>query len=95
MKFLNYIHNFRGVAILYIVIVHCISAFNWDHARFAEALLRIFLTYGTVCFVFIAGYLFQHLAEQYEFQKYITKKLLYVGLPYFIWSIPAIIYFVF
>lgn len=95
MKFLNYVHNFRGIAILYVVVVHCISAFNWEQAPLTDAILQIIWGYGSVSFVFIAGYLFQYLIKQYTFRKYMTKKLLYVGLPYFLGSIPAIVYFVF
>jgi surface polysaccharide O-acyltransferase-like enzyme len=46
-----------------------------------------------VLFVFIAGFLFQHLThQQYNFGKYITQKSKYVVLPYLIISIPIIIF---
>ena len=95
MKFLNYIHNFRGVAILCIVFGHCVSAFDWSDSPLMEQILTILLGNGTVLFVFIAGYLFQHLIDRYEFKDYFVKKLQYVILPYLICSIPAILFFVF
>lgn len=91
--FLNYINNFRGIAIIYIVAGHCISAFQWDNADSLQKMLKIIFSNGTVLFVFIAGYLFQHLSGSYNYKRYINKKILYVILPYVICSIPAIIYF--
>ncbi len=91
--FLNYINNFRGIAIVHIVAGHCVSAFNWDGADPLYKFLKIFFADGTILFVFIGGYLFQHLSGRYEFRAYLTKKFLYVLLPYLIWSVPAIIYF--
>nr|WP_172656538.1 acyltransferase family protein [Catenovulum maritimum] len=50
---------------------------------------------GSVLFVFIAGYLFQHLSVKYSPNKYYINKLKNVILPYLIISIPAIIVFVY
>ena len=94
MLFLNYIHNFRGLAILYIIIIHTISAFNWEKAPHTEKILMILLNNGSILFVFIAGYLFQHLSYKYEPRRYLYTKFRFVVLPYIICSIPAIIYFV-
>lgn len=94
--FLGYIHSFRALAILFIVGGHCIDFFNWsDNSETTERLLRIFISNGSVLFVFIAGYLFQHLAIKFQFKKYYVSKLRNVILPYFLVSIPAIIIFVF
>lgn len=94
MKFLNYIHNLRGVAILYITIIHTIAAFNWDNAPHVRKILNILLNNGSVIFVFIGGYLFQHLSYKYEIKRYLITKLKFVVLPYLIWSVPAILFFV-
>lgn len=93
--FLKYINNFRGIAITYIVAGHSISAFAWDNTPQFKRLTKILLSNGTVFFVFIAGYLFQYLVKNYEPKKYFIAKLKYVLLPYFLVSIPAIVFFVF
>ncbi|MCX7099088.1 MAG: acyltransferase [Methylococcales bacterium] len=93
--FLSYIHNFRGIAILYIVAGHSISAFNWEQSPVQGRLTRMLLENGTVFFVFIAGYLFQYLSYKYVPKKYFLSKLSTVVLPYLLVSIPAIVTFVF
>jgi hypothetical protein len=94
--FLGYIHSFRAMAILFIVAGHSIDFFTWSEADSAiERLLRILISNGSVLFVFIAGYLFQHLAIKYQAKKYFVAKLKNVLLPYFLVSIPAIAIFVF
>lgn len=92
--FLGYIHSFRALAILFIVAGHCIDAFVWDGAEDLERGLRIVISNGSVLFVFIAGYLFQHLSHKFETKKYYSSKLKNVITPYIIVSIPAIIVFV-
>lgn len=92
--FLNYINNFRGIAILYIIIIHTVSAFNWVQSPLTKDILYLLLTNGSILFVFIAGYLFQHLSETYEIKKYLKTKFKYVVMPYLICAIPATIYFV-
>jgi peptidoglycan/LPS O-acetylase OafA/YrhL len=93
--FLNYIHSFRGLAIIFIVAGHCIYAFNWDNNLLLRAILGRFINNGTVLFVFIAGYLFQHLSYKYDFKTYMKSKLNNVLLPYIIISVPAIVKAVF
>ncbi len=92
--FLNYIHSFRALAILFIVAGHSIDAFIWKDNYDTSRILRIFISNGSVLFVFIAGYLFQHLSARYETKKYLVTKLKNVITPYVIISIPAIIVFV-
>ncbi len=93
--FLGYINNFRGMAILFIVFGHCISAFDWHTSENVSRILKIFFSNGTVLFVFIAGYLFQYLSGKFLFSRYFYNKILNVGLPYIVCSIPAILYFIF
>ena len=68
--------------------------FNWSNNTTAELLLRILISNGSVLFVFIAGYLFQHLSGKYNVKHYFKSKLSNVLIPYFLISIPAIIVFV-
>lgn len=91
--FLPYIHAFRALAILFIVTGHAIDAFLWPDNGDLERLLRIFFCNGSTLFVFIAGYLFQHLSPRYETQKYYVSKIKNVIIPYVLISIPAIVLF--
>lgn len=91
--FLGYIHNFRALAIAFIVLGHCIDAFIWDGNETTERILRILISNGSTLFVFIAGYLFQHLSLKYNPKKYFETKLKYVIAPYLLISIPAIVVF--
>lgn len=94
--FLGYIHSFRALAILFIVAGHAIDFFTWPQdSADIERLLRIVMSNGSVLFVFIAGYLFQHLAVKYQHKKYFINKLKNVIVPYLLVSIPAIVVFVF
>ncbi len=92
--FLGYIHYFRALAIFFIVAGHTIDAFVWSGDENMERILRIFVSNGSVLFVFIAGYLFQHLSIKYETRKYYKSKLKNVISPYLFVSIPAILVFV-
>lgn len=88
--YLGYIHYFRALAITFIVAGHSIDALVWQNEN-VERLIRIFLSNGSVLFVFIAGYLFQHLSNKLRGMKYFSSKARNVILPYFLISIPAII----
>ena len=95
-KFLSYILNLRGVAILIVVGVHARgNQSDWGFHETAHDLLSTFLDAregnGTVMFIFIGGFLFQYLTHQnFEFMKYLEKKFMYVILPYLLISIPII-----
>ncbi|MEP3482155.1 MAG: acyltransferase [Fuerstiella sp.] len=93
-EFLGYVHYFRAIAITYVVGGHAIDAFTWAESSQLERLLRILFCNGSTLFVFIAGYLFQHLSGRFVAGKYFRSKLKNVILPYVVVSIPAIIVFV-
>jgi surface polysaccharide O-acyltransferase-like enzyme len=91
--FLDYIHNFRAIAILMIVGVHCLDFLNWTAAQ--QPTRNIFddiLANGSLVFVFIAGFLFQHLSSKFTYSVYLKKKFFNVLLPYALLSVPAIYY---
>lgn len=90
--YLNYINNFRGIAILIIVAGHSLFVFNNNTTAFNVT--HTLLNNGTILFVFIAGFLFQHLLYKFRFRKYIKNKILYVVLPYLIISTPIIIFII-
>lgn len=92
---LEYMHYFRAFTMIFIVAGHCIDIFKWNDMVSLERSFRIAVGNGSVLFVFIAGYLFQHLLPKFNYDKYLLKKAKNVVLPYFFCSIPAIIIFVF
>ncbi|MGB0721085.1 MAG: acyltransferase family protein [Gammaproteobacteria bacterium] len=91
--FLGYIHYFRALAILFIVAGHSIDALVWNDNPLTGDLLRIYISNGSTLFVFIAGYLFQHLGHKFSAGRYYRAKLKNVILPYLLVSIPAIVVF--
>lgn len=92
--FLNYMNNFRGVAILFIVAVHVLhklrTVFGWDNSDLSYASVSAIVSNGTVLFVFISGFLFQHLSARFNYGAYLGSKWRNIILPYLIISIPAI-----
>lgn len=89
--FLNYIHNFRGLAILFIVAQHCMDSFQWNHDENTYHLLAFIIRDATSSFMFISGFLFQYLSYKYEYKTYMKNKLRYIIVPYLIVSAPAIV----
>jgi len=90
-EFLNYIHYFRGLAILLIVGLHACVTLNWADRILQRKFLVILFNNGTVLFVFIAGYLFFHLHKnRFEYRDYLKKKFSNVIIPYLFVSIPAL-----
>jgi fucose 4-O-acetylase-like acetyltransferase len=90
--FLNYLHNFRGFAIILIVGVHCRTTLPWAENSIVQKLLLYGLDFSTILFVFISGFLFQYInAEKFDYARYLTKKIQYVILPYILVSIPALV----
>lgn len=95
-QFLPYIHFLRGVAILYVVAVHARGfASYWRTSPEVFTFLDAFSDpsegNGTTLFLFIGGFLFQHLTHKYfNFPKYLTQKFKNLILPYLVISIPVI-----
>ena len=89
-KILNYINIFRGLAILLIVAGHTMQ-FGESGTLTERISFEIFCG-GTALFIFISGFLFQHLSGKYEFKNYISKKWTNVILPYLWTAIPGIIF---
>ena len=87
--FLLYIHSFRGIAIVLIVASH-ILAQDTESSIFYNVLSALFLN-STLFFVFISGFLFQHLSYKYEVRTYWKKKFQTIILPYLVISVPAIL----
>ena len=88
--FLRYIHSFRALAIVSIVAAHCIALFDWKSIPWQRHLVLSLIPNGTLFFVFIAGFLFQHLSHKFEYRRYLKSKLQNVLIPYVIVSMPMI-----
>ena len=95
--FLPYIHNLRGFAIIFVVCVHA-RGYDTDWIshpgvnRFLDTIFDPSEGNGTVLFLFIGGFLFQHLThKRFEFKKYLEQKFKVIILPYIIISIPIIL----
>jgi len=76
-----------------IIATHSFSLFDWSRDPvMADVLKRLFAN-GTVFFVFISGYLFQHRASEYRVLDYWNRKLKGLVVPYLVASIPAILFY--
>lgn len=89
-KILNYINVFRGLAILLIVAGHTMQF--GEMGSLTERISFEIFCGGTALFIFISGFLFQHLSGKYEFKSYISKKWTNVIKPYLWTAIPGIIF---
>ncbi len=95
-QFLPYIHFLRGVAILYVIAVHARGFVSyWKSSPEVFKILDTFSDpsegNGTTLFLFIGGFLFQHLtARNFDFKKYLTQKFKNLILPYLVISLPLI-----
>ena len=89
-KILNYINVFRGLAILLIVAGHTMQ-FGEINSLTQRISVEVFAG-GTALFIFISGFLFQHLSGKYEFKNYMSKKWTNVILPYLWTAIPGILF---
>jgi surface polysaccharide O-acyltransferase-like enzyme len=85
------VHSLRAIAILFVVAGHCV----WFLPTTGDSrALRIFMGLfgdGSVVFVFVAGFLFCHLHQGFEYGSYLKKKLSNIVVPYLLVSIPAIV----
>ena len=89
-KILNYINVFRGLAILLIVAGHTMQF--GEMGSLTERISFEIFCGGTALFIFISGFLFQHLSGKYEFKNYMSKKWANVILPYLWTAIPGILF---
>lgn len=88
--FLNYINVFRGLAILLIIAGHTMQF--GDSSSLLHKINCEIVCGGTALFIFISGFLFQHLSGKFEYKKYLKKKWTNVVLPYFLTSIIGVLF---
>jgi peptidoglycan/LPS O-acetylase OafA/YrhL len=96
-QFLPYIHFLRGLAILYVVGVHARGFHSyWQSSpevyRFLDSFSDPSEGNGTTLFLFIGGFLFQHLTHKhFVYPKYLKQKFKVLIMPYLVISIPLIL----
>lgn len=90
--YLSYVHSLRGCAIVAVVAVHVVDAAGWDRASAGplQNMISALLGNATVLFIFVAGFLFQHLSHRFCYESYLVKRLGTVVLPYLVMSTPTL-----
>jgi len=85
--FLGYVHSFRAVAIVAVILTHVDDFIEWGPGDpWLQRLVYSVAQNGTVLFLFIAGFLFQHLSSKFVYSKYLEAKLRNVVAPYLFMS---------
>lgn len=89
-KFLNSINYFRGIAIIIIVMAHSYGVAHWNVHHNPTTLEKFFYSLnlnGSVFFIFISGFLYNHIFyAKFDYPKFMLKKAKYVLLPYLVCS---------
>ena len=78
-KFLHSINWFRGIAIIFVVLTHMPPS-NMTSNYYIY--WHEFVQNGTAFFIFIAGYLYWHLIDRFDYRKYLNSKIKNVIIPY-------------
>ena len=71
-EMLNYINVFRGLAILLILAGHTMQI--GEKGSWINNISFEIFAGGTALFIFISGFLFQHLSAKFEYKNYLSKK---------------------
>jgi len=88
LNFRYFLDNFRGMAILFVILSHTPSI---QEMGGMGKYLNFTLTDATTWFVFISGYLFCYLeVNKFNYMDYLLKKAKYVILPYFFFAFIAL-----
>ena len=83
------INHMRGLAIVPIVAGHCYNALNWQPGSMGAHLTALWADLN-ILFIFISGFLFQHLLGRFVYKAYLKAKLRNVIMPYLVMSVPAL-----
>ena len=90
-EFLSSFNYFRGIAILLIVAGHCFQLVTWEPIGIAGETFFNLITGGTSLFVFISGFLFEHVFyKNFNYRKFMLSKFRNVLTPYLFMSIFVI-----
>lgn len=92
---LSSISYFRAIAIILIVAGHCYPTVDLELVSWPTRYAANLLTGGTTFFVFISGYMFNHVfAPRFEYRQFMAAKCRNVLMPYLALAVPMSIYFV-
>lgn len=86
---MQFINNYRGIAILLIILIHAIGTINNDDSAILFG-IGLLLENSTILFVVVAGYLFSALSANFDYLKFLKHKFKVIIIPYFFVSLPAI-----
>ena len=76
-----------------VVLGHVGEAEGWNSSGvLLGKLLCALIGNSTVPFMFVSGFLFQHLSARFRYGDYLARRFRHVVLPYLIVSIPALVY---
>lgn len=89
----QFMNNFRGIAILMVILAHSMSVFPTIDT-FGLGLLNSHMDNCTILFIAIAGYLFSVLSNNYSYLPFLKGKFKSVIVPYIFISIPAILLYI-
>jgi peptidoglycan/LPS O-acetylase OafA/YrhL len=89
-QFLPYLQTYRAVAAIFVVAIHCPYLMQQEtQLGFAT----ILFTRSTLLFVFLSGFVFQHVtARKFNARAYYVSKLKYVVTPYLLLSFTYLLY---
>ncbi len=93
-EYLPFMHSLRGLAITWVVSVHVLDCIARRTPRELswQLLVYLFVSNATVPFIFVSGFLFQHLSDRYRASAYLWRRFATVILPYLVISMPAILH---
>lgn len=92
---LNSFHNFRAIAITFIVAGHCYGLTGMEFETLLEITLKNLTAGGSSLFVFISGFLFHHVfCRNFKYKKFMTNKFKKVFIPYIVLGVVPVAYYV-
>jgi len=89
----QYLNNYRGIAILLVVLGHAMSAIPGAVPPYIHFFAPIFGS-GTLLFVLVAGIFFSTLTKEQNYPSFMGNKIKFVVLPYIFLSFPAAMVYV-
>ncbi|MCG9580622.1 acyltransferase [Vibrio tubiashii] len=93
---INSFNNFRAIAIVFIVAAHSFGISGVKRETFFDYFVSNLIAGGTTLFVFISGYLFYEVFyKNFNYLKFIKKKINNILLPYLFLGIPPIMVYLF
>ena len=87
---MQFINNYRGIAILLIVLIHAVGTVS-SHGSVVLISINLLLENATILFVVVAGYLFSLSSGNFNYFEFLKHKFFTIIVPYFFVSIPAIL----